>query len=182
MKTIKWNGKKFPVYRKWCYKNPFFSDGTRKKSAVKAIIIHNTGNVGDSALGNANYFNGGQANKQTYAGAHIIIDRAGTIFQCGRMKDICHSVGGLKWNNTNPKYYRIINNTNSLSIELCDIVDKEPSSKQLEALRAVIHWVKKSCKNADLIIRHYDVNGKPCPKRYVDEKEWKKLLKKIGGV
>lgn len=176
MKTIKWKGKKFSINRLWCYKNPFFGYGTRKLKTVKGIVIHNTGNKNDTAKANANYF---LNNKKRYGGAHIVIDRNGIIYQCARLKDICFSVGGDKYKNTTPKYYNILNNVNTISIELCDIVDKEPSKKQIESTIAVISYIQKHCKNAKTICRHYDINGKPCPIYFIEETRWSKLLKTL---
>jgi 23S rRNA pseudouridine955/2504/2580 synthase len=36
--------------------------------------------------------------------------------------------------------------------------------------------------NAKTIIRHFDVNGKYCPARMVDESKWKKFLKGINAI
>ena len=176
---ITFQKRKFNVKRIWCFSNPFFSDRTRKKKKIKGIVIHNTGNKNDTAIANANYFKNVIQTKKVYAGAHFIIDKQGVIVQCGRLKDNCNSVGGSKYYKTNPKFYNILTNYNTVSIELCDIVDSEPSKKQIESLKAVIHYIQKHCKNATTICRHYDINGKPCPKRYVDNEKWEKFLKKI---
>lgn len=177
---ISYKGNKFKVHRVWCKSNHYFLDypTTRKKSAVEGIVIHNTGNEGDdTAQANANYF---KNQRGTWCGAHFIIDRKGTIYQCGRLTEVCCSVGGIKWNGTNPKYYGKLNNRNTVSIELCGIVTNKPTLQQLEATRAVIHYIKKHCKNAGLLVRHYDVNGKPCPKNYVDSKKWDGLKKSLA--
>lgn len=182
-KKFKFNGKTFIFNRLWAYKNPWFCNrGQQSKKNVKFIVIHNTGNHGrDSALGNANYF---ANNKERFAGAHFVIDLNGIIYQCGRLSDACYSVGGAK-GKEGSKYFMECTNYNQISIELAGIVDNEPSTAQIEATRAVIAYIRKYCKNAKKIIRHYDVTGKDCPQRFVgaDEtkkgKAWKKFKKEI---
>lgn len=176
---ITYKKNKFKVNRLFCRDNPFFLDypTNRKKSKVKGIVIHNTGNAGDdTAKANANYFKNQHG---TWCGAHFIIDRKGIIYQCARLNEVCCAVGGKKYAGTKPDYYQILTNTNTVSIELCGIVDNEPTLQQLESTRAVIHYIRKYCKNADLLVRHFDVNGKPCPKNYLDSKKWDKFKKSI---
>ena len=180
-KVIKSGKKKYTIHRKWAYNNSVFCDkGAIKKKNVKYIVIHYTGNKGDTAKANANYFKG---NNDRYAGAQFIIDRKGTIYQCGRLKDACYAVGGFySQGNGAGKYYKKCTNYNSISIELCDIATQDPSKKQIEATRAIVKYIKKYCKNADKVIRHWDVNGKGCPGRMTgtDNKEWKALKKAIS--
>lgn len=174
-KKVKFGGVAFAFNRLWCYSNPFFSKGKRKKKNVSGIVIHNTGNERDRAISNAKYF---LNNKERYAGAHFVIDKQGIIYQCGRLKDICHSVEGACY--SRELFYRTLNNTNTISIELCDIVKSDVSKAQLEALKCVIHYIRKYCKNANIICRHFDINGKKCPVHYLDEKKWKAFKKEIN--
>lgn len=179
------NGIKYMFNRIWAYINKFFCDkGKQKKSNVKYIVIHNTGNKGrDTALANAMYF---KNKKGTYAGAHFIIDSEGKIYQCARLTDACYSVGGNKYSNCastgGGKYYGKCTNYNQVSIELAGIVDYKPTAKQIAATKAVIEYIQKYCKNAKKIIRHFDVTGKDCPHRYsgkANEKAWLEFKKKI---
>lgn len=174
-KKVKYCGVTFTFNRLWCYSNPFFSKGKRKKKNVIGIVIHNTGNERDRAVSNAKYF---LNNKERYAGAHFVIDKQGIIYQCGRLKDICHSVEGACY--SRELFYRTLNNANTISIELCDIVNTDISKAQLEALKCVIHYVRKYCKNANIICRHFDINGKKCPVHYLEEKKWKIFKKEIN--
>ena len=112
------------------------------------------------------------------------VDRDGNIVKSVPMNYTAWSVGGRKYSNCSKtgggKKYSICTNSNSVSIELCDIVDREPSAKQIEATRWLIKYIRShGCKNATNIIRHFDVTGKPCPARYVDDKEWADFKKKI---
>lgn len=179
------NKKKYTINVLLAYNNTFFcAKGKQKRSKVAYILIHNTGNHGkDTAFANANYFNN---NRKVYAGAHFIIDLDGNIYQCGRLKDACYSVGGSKYSNCNAtgggKYYGKCNNYNQVSIELAGIVDYKPTNKQIEATKAVIEYIQKYCKNAKKIIRHFDVTGKNCPQRFAgkdNSKEWESFKKRI---
>ena len=77
-------------------------------------------------------------------------------------------------------YYRKCTNYNSISIELCDIVDKPIGKRQKQKLIWLIKFIKKHHPNVDTIIRHYDVNGKNCPSYYVaNEDKWDKLRKEL---
>lgn len=187
-KKIKNNGKTYILNRLWCYNNrAFCHKGGQRKNQVKYIVIHNTGNHGrDKASANANYF---LTQDRVYAGAHFVIDQDGIIYQCGRLRDACYSVGGSKYSNCDKtgggKYYGHCNNYNQVSIELCGIVDFAPTKKQIEATKAVVKYIQKHCKNAKKIIRHFDVNGKDCPSRFSGfknspkDKDWEKFKKEI---
>lgn len=162
----------------------FCAKGKLKRSNVRYIPIHNTGNKGrDTAYANANYFFN---NKERYAGAHFIIDLEGIIYQSGRLSDACYSVGGNKYSDCSATgggaYFGKCNNYNQVSIELAGIVDNKPTAKQIAATKAVIEYIQKYCKNAKNIIRHFDVTGKDCPQRYSGKenaKSWAEFKNKI---
>ena len=165
-----------------CNKNIFFcSQIKRKRSQVKGIVIHYTGNKDDTAIANANYF---KNNNERYAGAHFVIGVDGNIIKCGNLNDVCWSVGNDMREHKVPnsgKYYGDYGNSNTVSIELCDIVDNFPTTKQINSTIKVIKYIRRHCKNAKLIMRHWDVNGKHCPATmcYLNNKEWKKFVSKL---
>ena len=151
----------------------------RDLNDIKYIVIHNTGNKGDTARNNAMYFH---TTNTREAGAHYFIDRKGEIYKSCKMQWIAWAVGGnFEKKENGSKYYGKCNNSNSVSIELCDIVDKDISPLQLEALQKLIKNIQEKCPNAKTIIRHFDVNSKECPIRYIDEKKWKKLKNSLKG-
>ena len=78
-------------------------------------------------------------------------------------------------------YYGKCTNANSISIELCDNVTKDPSTAQIKAVKKLVKTIQKSCPNAKTIIRHWDVNGKACPARMKGKsnKTWVAFQKKI---
>lgn len=159
--------------------SPLSYDGTykRKKKDVRAIVIHYTGNVGDTAKNNADYFKKGNTR---YAGAHYFVDKKGTVYQSIKCDRIAYSVGGSKYN-MGGQYYGIYGNHNTISIELCDCTKKDPySAKEIKSIKKLIKHIRKHYPKARKIIRHYDVNGKYCPLPLIKENEWNKFLKLIG--
>lgn len=145
----------------------------RNKKSIKYIVIHYTGNKGDSAENNCKYF----AKNITRTSAHYFIDREGNIAKSVNINRIAWSVGGLY---KRVPLYGKATNANTISIELCDIVDKGVSAKQKKALKNLCNALVKKCPNIKDIIRHYDVNGKVCPMYYVyNESKWNKLKKEV---
>ena len=160
-------------------KNISYGAKRNKAKDVKYIVIHYTGCIGDTALANANYFK--NVNKRE-AGAHFFVDRKGVVIKSIAMERVAWSVGGFfTRKNGAGKYYKKCTNSNSVSIELCDIATKYPSDKQIKAVKKLIKYIRKYCPNAKTVIRHWDVNGKTCPGRMCgkDNAEWRKFLKAI---
>ena len=166
-----------------------FGQKRNKKRDVKYIVIHYTGNIGDTAENNAKYFTNPHYRYvrgrkiPINAGAHFFVDRSGHVVKSIAMELIAWSVGGLfTRKNGAGKYYRKCTNANSVSIELCDIANKYPSDAQIKAVKKLIKYIRKYCPNAKTVIRHWDVNGKNCPGRMSgkDNKEWNRFLKAVG--
>lgn len=152
-----------------CNKNNYDTTFIRKYDEIKAIVIHNTGNENDTAENNAKFF----SNKVTPSrSAHFFIDREGNIIRSVYIKRVAWSVG-------QPSIGCLYNNKNTVSIELCDIATKDISEKQLKSLKWLIKKIRKKCKNANQIIRHYDINGKQCPLRYLTPNKWESLRKEL---
>lgn len=147
----------------------------RSLNSIKYIVIHYTGNNGDTAKGNANYF---ATSNTRQAGAHFFVDKSGEIYKSINMNRIAWAVGG-KYNISNGagSYYGKCTNTNSISIELCDCIT-DTNWDQKIAARKLVKYIQKKCPNAKIIIRHWDVNGKSCPAPFIDRgnKKWKIFL------
>ena len=157
---------------------PISYDTTKKRNLndIEYIVIHYTGNKNDTATSNANYFKNYNTRP---AGAHFFISRNGEIVRSIPFSRTAWSVGGVKLNNEGGKYYSICTNYNSVSIEFCDSVDKDFSQEQIESAKNLIKYIRSKCKNITHIIRHYDVTGKLCPIRYIDNNKWIELRKKL---
>lgn len=63
---------------------------TRPLSNIKYIVIHFTGNKGDTALNNCKYFQ--RANR--HASAHCFIDGSGTVYKSVSLRRVAWAVGG----------------------------------------------------------------------------------------
>lgn len=140
--------------------------GTRSYNSIYYIIIHYTGISNDTAENNAKYFATG--NKKS-AGAHFFVDQKGRICQSVKMSYTANSVPrkrqAYKGGGT---LVGKCTSANSISIEMCDNLTKDPSAAQTEAVRQLIAYIQSICPNAKSIVRHYDVTGKLCPARMTD--------------
>ncbi len=134
--------------------------GTRKLNKIKYIVIHYTGNTRDTAKGNAKYF---ACSNTRQAGAHYFVDSK-EIWESIPMKYIAWAVGGdQRSGDGGGAYYGKCTNANSVSIELCDWNTGMPSWEQMKLVKQLVNYIQKKCPNANTIITHWQVNGKPCP-------------------
>lgn len=147
----------------------------RKLTDVKYIVIHYTGNKGDTAQNNAKYF---ATTNTRAAGAHFFVDKIGEIWKSIKIERTAWAVGndyrsGAKGEAT---YYGKCVNSNSVSIELCDCLE-DTNWEQMKATRQLVKYIQGKCPNAKTIIRHWDVNGKHCPAPMtgINNKKWKHL-------
>ena len=158
-----------------------YASKKRNKKDVRFIVLHYTGNKGDTAKGNATYF---KTSNNREAGAHFFVDRSGNTIKSIAMERVAWAVGGAKYTDCaktgGGKLYGKCTNYNSVSIELCDILDKKPSEKQIEAIKETIKYIRKYCVNAKYITFHWCVNGKHCPLTMMKPEQYKPFLKAIG--
>lgn len=145
--------------------------GKRDLKSVEYIVIHYTGNKGDTAKNNADYFATGNTRK---AGAHFFVDKKGEVWKSVNMNRTAWAVGNVySLTKGAGAYYNKCTNSNSVSIELCDCCI-DTNWKQKLATRQLVKYIQKKCSNAKIIIRHWDVNGKSCPLPMVgtDNEKW----------
>ena len=156
--------------------------GTRRdRSKIKYIVIHYTGNDGDSDESNAKYFK----NNVVKASAHYFVDND-SITQSVPDDYSAYAVGGKKYNNGGGRLYGTVNNSNSISIELCDAVKNGtvyPTQQTIENALDLTRWLMaKYDIPLHRVIRHYDVNGKPCPAYWTSDIKWQtEFLNRIGA-
>lgn len=139
--------------------------GKRSLNNIKYIVIHYTGNKGDTALNNLDYFANGNTRQ---AGAHFFVDKAGKIGKSIAMSRTAWAVGGdhRSGRKGEAAYFGKCTNANSVSIELCDMCVKT-NWEQMLATRKLVKYIQSKCPNAKTVIRHWDVNGKECPAPFV---------------
>ena len=142
--------------------------GSRSLSDIWFIVIHYTGNDGDTDENNGKYF----ANNDVDTSAHYFVDS----------DSITRSVPDnfIAWHCGTKGTYRHAScrNHNSIGIEICDDVRNGviyPSAKTIEnTLELTRHLMQKYNIPKERIIRHFDVTGKKCPAFWVDDAKWKK--------
>lgn len=138
----------------------------RSTSQIKYIAIHYTGNDGDTDENNGKYF----ANNIVKASAHYFVDDD-SVTQSVPDDYAAWAVADKRWSNYKTtggaKFYGIVTNTNSLSIEICDDVKNGvvyPSAKTIaNAIAFTIEKMKQYNIPKERVIRHFDVSGKTCP-------------------
>lgn len=139
---------------------------SRAASSIKYIVIHYTGNDGDTAAGNAKYY----ASNTVKVSAHYFVDDKEVIQSVPDLR-IAWAVGGEKWASCaatgGGKYHGKATNANSISIELCDVVRDgklAPNAETVErALALTRELMAKYSIPRENVIRHFDVTGKLCP-------------------
>lgn len=137
----------------------------RPLSNIKYIVIHYTGNKGDTAQNNLDYFANGNTRQ---AGAHFFVDKKGKVGKSIAMNRTAWAVGGdhRSGRKGEAAYFGKCTNANSVSIELCDMCLKT-NWEQVYATRKLVKYIQSKCPNAKTIIRHWDVNGKDCPAPFI---------------
>jgi N-acetylmuramoyl-L-alanine amidase CwlA len=159
--------------------------GKRPLSAIRAIVFHYTANTGSSAsaLGNARYFANGSEGRA--ASAHYCVDEKNIVYECVPLDTVAWSVGDGR----SGKYGNLVNNYNSVSIEMVSHTDASgayyiPKATQENAAR-LYQMLLKKLPGVQYAVRHYDVSGKLCPLPMIAENKWKefqKLLKEVDEV
>lgn len=152
-----------------------YSKVKRSKKSVIAIAMHGSGVRGDTAKNNVDYFATGNKSE---TGAHFFVDRAGKIGRSVTMNRIAWSVGVL-YNRALAKYWDSLGNMNTVSIELCDIVDKYPSKAQIKSTAKLIRYIRTWCPNVKMLVRHLDIGGKNCPSSMTKKDTWSKFLEDL---
>lgn len=153
--------------------------GKRERKTIKGIVIHYTGNKGDTAKNNCDYFKNDPKNTDGLTtGAHFFISPNGETIKSIPMNQIAYAVGGARQSEKGGKYYKKLTNANTVSIELCDAVNGYTDA-QVQAVRKTIKYIRRYCKNAKIVCYHFDVNGKNCPP-WADKRLGKEFLAEIG--
>lgn len=163
------------------------------------LAVHYTAGVSSkagSASGCASWF----SNPDAGGSADYIVDEESLIqYNPDPLTRYCHAVGGSRYNTMGGRLYGIARNANCVSLEICSTNAKGVitvpndaaysfTDKVLErAKEAVLYLMQLYSIDASHVIRHYDVNGKPCPgvigwnKDSGSEAEWEAFHAAIGG-
>lgn len=153
---------------------------TRSEGSIKYIVIHYTGNNGDTAANNCRYFQG--ANR--HASAHYFVDGGAYVYNSVPVKSVAWSVGRFYSQSGGAgSFYKKCTNANSLSIEMCNCVKSVPDDVFDQTVELTKYLMKKYDIPASRVIRHWDVNGKSCPARWTGKNNdgWDKFKRAIVG-
>lgn len=161
----------------------------RSTANIRYIVIHYTGNDGDSDESNGRFFR----DNVVESSAHYFVDDD-SITQTVPDNYSAWAVGGKKYTSCSRtgggKYHKICTNSNSISIEICDPVRDgkiAPSAKTVEnVITLTKHLMKKYRIPASNVIRHFDVTGKLCPSYWcgsaTNNSKWmSEFWNKLGG-
>lgn len=143
--------------------------------AIRYIVVHYTAGVTSkpgSAAGTASYF--GSTSKQV--SADFIVDDGGAVQYNGDIRNrYTWHCGGGKYNTKGGAYYGKATNRNTIGIEVCSTNDTGKmtvandshwrfTDKVVSNLVELVKYLMEEYGiDAAHVIRHYDVNGKPCP-------------------
>ena len=146
---------------------------SKGRKSVKYIVIHFTGNNGDTAKGNTIYFKSTNRN----ASAHYFVDKS-SIWQCVEDSNTAWHCG------TKGKYYSECRNNTSIGIEMCSVivngVYQIPSETITNTVELTKYLMQKYNVPISNIIRHYDVTHKNCPEPFVrDWSQWESFKNRL---
>ena len=148
-----------------------FTQANRTKDDIDYIVIHYTGNDGDSDENNGNYFK----NNSVGASAHYFVD-SDSVTRSVADKNIAWHCGDDVY------YHPHCRNSNSIGIEICDDICNGsiyPSAKTIEnALLLTQRLMEKYNIPKENVIRHWDVTHKICPAYWCGTSERDKLWKR----
>jgi len=162
--------------------NPGNYGGTRTADQIRYLVIHYTGNDGDSAANNAAYF---QKNV-VKASAHYFVDDTAVYRSVPDLR-VAWAVGGSKYANADRTgggtMHSVITNSNSLSVELCDT----RRDGTYQATEATLANAVALCRDLmakyhiplGRVYRHFDVTGKHCPSYMVSTQKWAEFKKRL---
>lgn len=150
--------------------NRYSRPGT-KLNRINDIVVHYVANPGTDAEQNRSYFQGLKDQKGSgtvSASCHFIIGLDGEILQIIPMDEKAFASNNR--------------NSDTIAIECCHPgKDGKFSEATYQSLVRLTAWL---CGELDLtendVIRHYDVNGKLCPKYYVEHEDaWTGFLQDV---
>lgn len=167
---------------------------------IQYLAVHYTAGVSSkagSARGCASWF----ANPEADGSADYIVDEAELVqYNPDPLNRYCHAVGSkTKYNTMGGRLWQIAKNSNCVSLEICSTNAKGkityPNDPAYSFTDMVLEKAAETVKylmdlygiDADHVIRHYDVNGKPCPgiagwnKDSGSEEKWEAFHAAIGG-
>jgi len=125
-------------------------------AGIRGIVIHNIGNPDTTAKQNRDYFASLAETEERHASSHFIVCLDGSIIQCIPIDEVAYA--------SNQR------NADTLSIEVCH--PDETGRFTDETYATVVRLTAWLLANYDLtseaLLRHYDIQGKECPRYFVE--------------
>ena len=142
---------------------------TKRNSAIKYIVIHDTGNKskGADADRHFTYFNGGNRSSS----ADFFVDDT-KILQVNDYRTYC------TWHVGDGKGKYGITNANSVGIEICVNADGDYCKAFSNAVELTKYLMAELDIPAERVVRHYDASRKNCPAS-MNEAKWAEFKKSI---
>ena len=133
---------------------------------IMYIVVHYTGNNGDTALANTNYFKSDRG-----ASAHYFVDE-NSVYQSVEDKNIAWHCGASRY------FHPECRNHNSIGVEMCSFIGADGKYNfKTKTVENTVWLVKMLMEKYNVpvknVVRHYDVTKKICPEPYVrDGNAW----------
>lgn len=144
-----------------------------RSQAIKYIVIHSTGNTGDTAQNNHDYFAGGNRG----ASADFFVDDNSII-------QIIDSDNYYSWHCGDGHGTYGITNSNSIGIEMCGTNGGNISDTTINnTVELVQYLMEKYSIDIDHVVRHYDASKKYCPYQfqYNDWARWYDFKERVSS-
>lgn len=152
-----------------------YTPASRSADDISYLVIHYTGNKGDTAANNAAYF----ASKNRDVSAHYFVDEM-NVYQSVADKDIAWHCGS-----TGKYVHPTCRNANSIGVEIC-MLNKSGGLRQGSidnAIRLVRTLMERyHITEMGQVLRHYDVTHKQCPAPMVSNPPlWRQFQDQLFG-
>ena len=150
--------------------------GGRRVQKIEWIVMHYTGNDGDSDEANGRYF---QQPLKPVASAHYFVDDD-SITRSVPDEFVAYHCGARTYRHPSCR------NANSIGVEMCDARRNGAVMATEKTIANAAELVYQLCRQYDIpydhIIRHYDVTGKLCPAYWVHGDGLQKFRKQVEEV
>lgn len=162
------------VKQEFIRKNIFSRPDVSRKR-INNIVIHYVANPGSTAKNNRDYFDSladqDQQKSGTSTSSHFVVGLEGEVIQCIPITEIA--------------YGNAPRNEDTISVEVCH--PDETGRFNDVTYESVVNLTAWLCKELKLgskdVVRHYDINGKLCPKYYVEHEDaWVQFRKDVDAA